>query len=65
MVENGRKREKTGGKWREMWGYGMHARLIATVTSLTTHMIATQAFGRRCIQREHVSELKPSVLRHK
>ena len=28
------------------------ARLLATVTSLTTHMIATQAFSRRCIQSE-------------
>ena len=50
---------KMGGKWGKMGENGgkcgvwdARARLLATVTSLTTHMIATQAFSRRCIQSE-------------
>ena len=56
MGENGEKRGKTGGNGGEMGGnagvWHARARLLATVTSLTTHMIATQAFSRRCIQSE-------------
>ena len=51
----------TGGKWGETGESGgkmgvnagvwdARAHLLATFTSLMTHMIATQALGRRCIQ---------------
>ena len=48
------------GKWGEMGSeiggnagvWDARARLTVIVTSLTTHIIATQAFGRRCIQSE-------------
>ena len=53
---NGGKWGKTGGNGGEMGGnagvWDAKARLFATVTSLTTHMIATQAFGMQCIQSE-------------
>ena len=59
MGENGEKRGKTGKNGEnggEMGGnagvWHARARLLATVTSLTTHMIATQAFSRWCIQSE-------------
>ena len=55
MGENGRKLGKTGetgGNGGKCGVWDARARLLATVTSLTTHMIATQAFGRRCIQSE-------------
>ena len=54
--KNGENRGKTGENGGEMGGnagvWHARARLLATVTSLTTHMIATQAFSRRCIQSE-------------
>ena len=52
----GEKRGESGKNGGEMGGnagvWDARARLLATVTSLTTHMIATQAFSRRCIQSE-------------
>ena len=57
MGKNGgkwRKMEENGEKWRKMGQneglYDAGACPSATATSLTTDMIATQAFGRRCIQ---------------
>ena len=53
MGGNGGKRGETGGGMGGNAGvWDARARLFATVTSLTTDMIATQAFGRRCIQSE-------------